>query len=65
MCLMKPPKVETPPAPPKIEQLDATQNVVAARESDRKRRMLAMSRASTTAGGAMQGEAAGKTKLGQ
>ena len=65
MCLMKPPKVETPPAPPKIEQLDATQNVVAARESDRKRRMLAMSRASTTAGGAMQGEAAGKTTLGQ
>lgn len=65
MCLMKPPKMETPPAPPKVEQLDATQNVVAARESDMKRRRLAMSRGSLAAGGAMQGTEAGKTKLGQ
>ena len=65
MCVMKTPKVETPPAPPKVEQLDATQNVVAARENDMKRRRLAMSRGSLAAGGAMQGSSAGKTKLGQ
>lgn len=65
MCVMKTPKMEAAPAPPKVEQLDATQNVVAARESDMKRRRLAMSRASLSAGGAMQGTGAGKTKLGQ
>ena len=65
MCVMKAPKVETPPAPPKVEQLDATQNIVAARENDMKRRRLAMSRGSLAAGGAMQGSSAGKTKLGQ
>lgn len=65
MCVMKAPKVETPPAPPKVEQLDATQNMVAARENDMKRRRLAMSRASTRGGGSMQGTEAGKTKLGQ
>lgn len=66
MCIMSSPKLPPPPPPPpKVEQLDATKNVVATRESDMKRRRLAMSRGSLAAGGAMQGSAAGKTKLGQ
>ncbi len=61
MCISAP-KMQTPPPPPKVEELDATQNIVASRESDMKRRKLALSRADTTAGGAMQGP--GKKKLG-
>lgn len=69
MCISSP-KVETPAAPPTVEEMDTTQNVVAARESDIRRRQRALSRTSTMAGGAMQGAEAGtgapaKTRLGQ
>ena len=65
MCVSTPKiNTTTPTAPTKTVEMDATQNNVAARESDMRRRRRALSRASTMTG-AMQGsEAAGKTKLG-
>ncbi|MBQ9526712.1 MAG: hypothetical protein IJR68_03800 [Fretibacterium sp.] len=67
MCVSSP-KISTPTtaitAPTKAVEMDAGQNVAAARESDIQRRRRALSRASTMTG-AMQGtEATGKTKLG-
>ena len=68
---MSSPKISTPApaptqvmAPTKSVEMDASQNVAAARESDIQRRRRALSRLSTMGGGAMQGAEAGKTKLG-
>ena len=63
MCISTP-KVETPTAPPKIEQMDATQNVAAARQSDIRRRQRALGRSAAMTG-SYGNEAAGKTRLGQ
>lgn len=65
MCISSP-KIQqvTPAAPPKVEELDATQDVVASRQSDIRRRQRALSRASTMTG-RMGGEMTGqKTRLG-
>ena len=67
MCLSSPsitqPKVE---APANTVNMDAADSTVAARDSDRQRRLRAMSRLQTMQGGAMQGSEAGsgKTRLG-
>ncbi|MBQ7262838.1 MAG: hypothetical protein IJR14_03870 [Synergistaceae bacterium] len=62
MCISKP-KVTTPEAPPKVEEMDATQSIVASRQSDIRRRQRALSRASTMTGSF--GRAGGKTRLGE
>ena len=67
MCVSSPKiNTTTPTAPVKTVEMDATQNTIAARESDIRRRRRALSRASTMTG-AMQGTEAGtgKTKLGE
>ena len=67
MCLssptITPPKVE---APVNSVEMNAADSTIAARDSDRQRRLRALSRLSTMQGGAMQGSEAGtgKTKLG-
>ena len=67
MCLSSPtitrPKVE---APVNSVEMNAADSTIAARDSDRQRRLRALSRLSTMQGGAMQGSEAGtgKTKLG-
>ena len=67
MCLStpKPPEVSMPPVQSKV---DETANMAAGTEAERRRRRLALSRAATRAGGAMQGsmaaEAGAKTRLG-
>ena len=67
MCLssptITPPKVE---ASVNAVEMNATDSTIAARDSDRQRRLRALSRLSTMQGGAMQGSEAGtgKTKLG-
>ena len=66
MCVSSP-KISPTTAitePTKAVEMDASQNVAAARESDIQRRRRALSRMSTMGAGAMQGEDAGKTKLG-
>ena len=71
MC-MSSPKISTPVAATKTEapvntvNMDAAESTVAARDSDRQRRLRAMSRLQTMQGGAMQGAEAGtgKQKLG-
>ena len=66
MCVSSP-KIQAPTqvmAPTKSVEMDASQNVAAARESDIQRRRRALSRLSTMGAGAMQGTEAGKTKLG-
>lgn len=67
MCLSTP-KITTPKveAPANTVEMDAADSTVAARDSDRQRRLRAMSRLRTMQGGTMQGSEAGtgKTKLG-
>ena len=63
MCISSP-KVEAAPPPPKVESMDATNNIAASREADLRRRRQALSRMNTQAGGPMQGSDAGKAKLG-
>ena len=67
MCLSTP-KIQTAKveAPINTVEMDAADSTVAARDSDRQRRLRAMSRLQTMQGGAMQGSEAGtgKTKLG-
>ena len=69
MC-MSTPKVSTPTtkteAPVNTVNMDAAESTTAARDSDRQRRLRALSRFQTMQGGAMQGAEAGtgKTKLG-
>ena len=69
MCLSTP-KITTPvtktEAPVNSAEMNAAESSVAARESDRQRRLRALSRLQTMQGGAMQGTEAGmgKTKLG-
>jgi len=66
MCVSSP-QISTTPvqAPVKAVEMNSTENTIAARENDIRRRRLALSRASTMSG-AMQGTEAttGKTKLG-
>ncbi len=68
MCAISSPSVPTPKveAPVSTVNMNAAESTVAARDSDRQRRLRAMSRLSTMQGGAMQGAEAGtgKTKLG-
>ena len=70
MC-MSSPKISTPAAtkteaPVNTVNMDAAESTVAARDSDRQRRLRALSRLQTMQGGAMQGAEAGtgKQKLG-
>lgn len=51
-------------APVNTVEMNAADNTIAARESDRQRRLRALSRLQTMQGGAMQGANAGKTRLG-
>jgi hypothetical protein len=64
MCLATP-KVETPPQPPTTQTVNSADNMAASRAADIRRRRQALSRVDTRGEGAMQGSAAGKTKLGQ
>ena len=65
MCMSSPKVPETKITPPVQElEMDATNNTVAARESDLKRRKRALSRLSTMEGGSMQASGNGKTRLG-
>lgn len=57
------PEVKTE-APTNYVEMDAAESSVAARDSERQRRLRALSRYQTMYGGAMQGDQAGKTKLG-
>jgi hypothetical protein len=53
------------PQPPKTENLDEAKAAAGTNEALRRRQRLAISRASTNQGGAMQGPQAGeKTRLG-
>ena len=69
MCISSP-KVSTPTAkteaPVNTVNMDAAESTLATRDTDRQRRLRAMSRLQTMQGGAMQGAEAGtgKTKLG-
>lgn len=69
MCLSSP-RVSMPAAkteaPVQTVEMNAADSTIAARDSDRQRRLRAMSRLQTMQGGAMQGTEAGtgKTKLG-
>ena len=68
MCLKTPktPKVETPAPPPKVENLDPSNDAITSKAADLRRRKQALSRTDLQAGGAMQGGGAvGKTKLGE
>lgn len=51
-------------APTKAVEMDASENVAAARESDIRRRQRALSRLSTMRSGIMEEREPGKTKLG-
>ena len=53
-------------APVQTVEMDAADSTVTARESDRQRRLRALSRLQTMQGGAMQGteQGTGKTRLG-
>ena len=70
MCFFSSPSVpETQTkteAPTNFVEMDAAESSVASRDSERQRRLRAMSRLQTMSGGAMQGTQAntGKTKLG-
>jgi hypothetical protein len=61
MCLPKAPKINTPPPPPVMEQAK-TDEVVTAREDERKRLRNAVNSKSTILD---QGGSSGKTLLGQ
>ncbi|GHV46809.1 hypothetical protein FACS1894204_09160 [Synergistales bacterium] len=65
MC-MKTPDMKAPPAPPKVEQIDASEQKASARAAEIRRRRAALSRADTMGGaGAMTTQAVGKKKLGE
>lgn len=73
MCVVKTPKYSVVQAPaPQVEapvesvEMNAAESTAASRESDRQRRLRALSRLQTMNGGAMQGTEAGtgKVKLG-
>ena len=69
MC-MSTPKISTPATKTEVPvnsvEMNAADSTIAARDSDRQRRLRAFSRLQTMQGGAMQGTEAGtgKTKLG-
>ena len=64
MCVSSP-KISTPKteAPVNTVEMDAAESTVAARDTDRQRRLRAFSRLQTMQGGAMQGSEAGTGKL--
>ncbi|GHV34454.1 hypothetical protein FACS1894187_05030 [Synergistales bacterium] len=68
MC-MKTPDMKAPPAPPKVEQIDASDQKASSRAAEIRRRRAALSRADTMQGGtgAMSSGGAGtsKKKLGE
>jgi len=59
MCIPRPPRAPTVSAPPTVARVDENANAAANVEAERRRRRLALSRATTREGGAMQGQAAG------
>ena len=57
------PEVKTE-APTNYVEMDAAESSIASRDSERQRRLRALSRYQTINGGAMQGDQTGKIKLG-